>query len=103
VRLHPFPLAGAKERRSSTAPAERIVHRLNKQRSRARSNCAASVEIAERRVSRRIRRLRRAATGLNRVLVERGDAEGRRRLVEGALRLTRASGGLVCPIAPPSE
>ena len=46
------------------------------------------VEIAEERVAACAQRLRRAALALDRVLVERGDDEGRRRLVEGALRLT---------------
>ena len=58
-------------------------------------------EIAEQRVSTRMQRLLKAALALDR-LVERGDADGgRRRLVEGALRLTAAT----CrrpPLAPPS-
>jgi hypothetical protein len=35
-----------------------------------------------------MQRLQGAARGLDRVLVERGDEDGPRRLVEGALRLT---------------
>ena len=50
------------------------------------------VEGAEGRVSLCMQRLRRAALGLDRVLVERGDQDGRGRLVEGALRLTRNIG-----------
>ena len=46
------------------------------------------VEVADERVAACMQRLRSAALALDLVLVERGDAEGRRRLVEGALRLT---------------
>jgi hypothetical protein len=48
---------------------------------------AHRVEIAEQRVSRWMQRLAKAALALDRVLVERGDEDGRR-LVEGALRIT---------------
>jgi hypothetical protein len=46
------------------------------------------IEIAEKRVSRCKLRLAKAARALDRVMVERGDEDGRRRWVEGALRLT---------------
>jgi glucans biosynthesis protein len=58
------------------------------------------VELAEERVSRCMQRLAKAAVSLDRVLVERGDEDGRT-LVEGALRLAAAT----CrrpPLAPPS-
>jgi hypothetical protein len=45
------------------------------------------VEVAGEHVSRCMQRLLKAALALDRVLVERGDEDGRRRLVEGALRL----------------
>jgi hypothetical protein len=45
------------------------------------------VETAEKHIAQCAQRLRKAARGLDRVLVERGD-EGGRRLVEGALRLS---------------
>jgi hypothetical protein len=45
-------------------------------------------EIAEQRVSTRMQRLLKAVRALDRVLVERGDEDGRRRLIEEALRLT---------------
>jgi hypothetical protein len=57
-------------------------------------------EIAEQRVSTRMQRVRRAALALDRLVVERGDEDGRRRLVEGALRLTENTG---VPLAPPNE
>jgi hypothetical protein len=44
------------------------------------------VKVAEERVSRCMQRLAKAALALDRVLVERGDEDGRR-LVEGARRL----------------
>jgi len=47
------------------------------------------VEIAEQRVSRCMQRLLKAALVLDLVLVERGDEDGRRRLVEGSLRLVQ--------------
>ena len=43
-------------------------------------------EIAEQRVSTRMQRVRRAALALDRLVVERGDEDGRR-LVEGARRM----------------
>jgi hypothetical protein len=46
------------------------------------------VEIAEERVSRCMQRLAKAALALERVLAERGNEDGRQRLVEGALRIT---------------
>jgi hypothetical protein len=50
------------------------------------------IGIAEERVSRCMKRLRRAALALDRVLVERGHEDGRRRrLVEGALWLTESA------------
>lgn len=49
------------------------------------------VEIAEEHVSQCMRRLRRAAIPLDRVLVERGDEAGRRRLVEGGAALVAAA------------
>ena len=48
---------------------------------------AHRIEGAKARVVFCVQRLRKAALVLDRVLVERGDDEGRRRLVEGALRL----------------
>lgn len=48
---------------------------------------AHRVEVAEQLVSRCMQQLVRAAFLLDRVLVERGDEEGRRRLVAGAMRL----------------
>jgi hypothetical protein len=45
------------------------------------------VAVTEERVAHCMQRLRRAALVLDRVLAERGDEEGRRRLVEAALRL----------------
>jgi transposase len=49
---------------------------------------AHRTEAAEERVTQCAQRLRRAALMVDRVLVERRDEDGRRRLVEGALRLT---------------
>ena len=48
---------------------------------------AHRVELAEERVAACAQRVRRAALMLDRVLAERGDSDGRRRLVDGALRL----------------
>jgi hypothetical protein len=45
------------------------------------------VQIAEQHVSQCMHRLQQAALALDRVLAERGDDDGRRRLVEGAVRL----------------
>jgi len=55
--------------------------------SRARGDDRA-VGVAEKRVSRRMQRLAKAALALDRVSTERGDGDGRRGLVERALRLT---------------
>jgi hypothetical protein len=55
-----------------------------------------SVELAEKRMSRCQERLRQAARSLDRVLAERGDDEGRRMLVEGALQLTSGRAGSMC-------
>jgi len=49
---------------------------------------ARRVEIAEQRATGCKQRLATAALAVDRVLVERGDGDSRRRLVEGALRLT---------------
>jgi hypothetical protein len=49
---------------------------------------AHRIETAEERVALYAQRLLKAALALDRVLVERGDDEGRRSLVEPALRLT---------------
>ena len=49
---------------------------------------ARCVQAAEERVAQCVRRLVAAALVADRVLAERGDDEGRRRLVEGALRLS---------------
>ena len=49
------------------------------------------IEIAEKRVAQCMQRLVKAALALDRVLAERGDEEGQRRLVEGALRLAAAT------------
>lgn len=46
------------------------------------------VQAAEERVAQCVERLVAAALALDRVLAERGDDEGRRKLVEGALRLS---------------
>ena len=56
------------------------------------------VEIAEQHVSRCMQRLLKAALVLDRVLVERGDEEGRQRFVEGARRLCAS----VCQSDPDS-
>jgi len=53
---------------------------------------ARRIELAKERVAQCMHRLRQAALALDRVLVERGDEDGRRRLVEGALRLTENVG-----------
>ena len=49
---------------------------------------AHRIEVADGRVALCMQRLLKAALAADRVLAERGDEEGRRRLVEGALRLT---------------
>ena len=50
------------------------------------------VEVAEEHVSRCLHRLAKIALALDRVLFERGNDEGRRRLVGGALRLNMRRG-----------
>jgi hypothetical protein len=54
------------------------------------------VAIAEERVAQCMQRLVKAALVLDRVLAERGDNEGRRMLVEGALQLTSGRAGSMC-------
>jgi len=46
------------------------------------------VQASEERVAQCMQRLAKVVLALDRVLVERGDDDGRRSLVEGALRLT---------------
>ena len=46
------------------------------------------IEIAEKRVAQCMQRLLKAALAADHVLAERWDEEGRRKLVEGALRLS---------------
>jgi hypothetical protein len=53
-------------------------------------------EIAQKSVSRCQERLRQAARSLDRVLVERGGEDGRRRLVAGVVRLTENFLGSAC-------